>query len=702
MNSWRDLNFPELPLLTISNNPVNQMKDIIIKNFPHMLHGGDYNPDQWQDMPEILSEDMRLMKLANCNEMTVGIFAWSALEPEEGKFDFTFLDKAMDDIYAAGGRVILATPSGARPVWMAQKYPEVLRTDENGIRNLFGRRHNHCFTSPVYREKVRIINTKLAQRYKNHPALIAWHLSNEYSGECHCETCKQAFRDWLKNKYGTLENLNKQWWTAFWAHMYTSWDQINPPAKRGDTIVHGHNLDWKRFVSAQTADFIRAEAEPIREITPDIPITTNLMGLFPGLDYRKIAEELDFASWDSYYPWHNDDSDVDLAAYAGLNHDLMRSVKKRPFLLMESTPSLVNWLPVNKLKRPGVNELLSLQAVAHGSDSVQYFQWRKSRGAFEKFHGAVVDHEGSENTRVFREVSALGARLKKLDGVVGTLVKSDVAIIFDWDNMWALQDAQFMSNTDKKYIPTLQSYYEPLWKRGINTDIIGEKDSFSDYKLIIAPMRYLVSEALGKKIEEFVKNGGIFYGTYTTAYVNENDLCYLKGFPGAGLRKVFGIWNEEIDTLFPEESNTVVSADKKEYKAIDCCELIHSEGASVLATYASEFYAGMPAFTCNSYGKGKAYYQAFRDDGTFADETVGNLLKECGIKSDFDGVIPFDVTAHSRTDGETVYVFIENHSVSEKKISFNSEWTNTENGEKMSGEITLGAHRSVIVEKTEK
>ena len=231
-------------------------KTYLFPNFPHMLHGGDYNPDQWKDYPQILEEDMRLMQLANCNEMSVGIFSWAALEPEEGVYDFSFLDKAMDDIYAAGGRVLLATPSGARPAWMSAKYPEVLRWSDTFVQNHHGRRHNHCYTSPVYREKIAAINGKLAQRYREHPALLGWHISNEYNGKYYCPNCQKAFREFLKNKYGTLERLNDQWWTAFWAHTYTDWEQIEPPSPIGEMSTHGLNLDWRRFCSYQTTDFM--------------------------------------------------------------------------------------------------------------------------------------------------------------------------------------------------------------------------------------------------------------------------------------------------------------------------------------------------------------------------------------------------------------------------------------------------------------
>lgn len=669
------------------------------RDFPHILHGGDYNPDQWTGMPEILDEDMRLMKLAGCNEMTLGIFAWAKLEPEEGKFDFSFMDDAMDRIAANGGKVILATPSGARPAWLSQKYPEVLRTNADRSVNLHGTRHNHCFTSPLYRRKVAEIDRRLAERYKKHPALLMWHISNEYGGECHCPMCREAFRTWLKRKYGTLDALNEQWWTAFWAHTYTDWSQIEPPSPIGENATHGLTLDWKRFVSDQTIDFMKNEITVLKETAPDVPVTTNLMGFYQGIDYRKMAKELDAVSWDNYPAWRGSDgSDTGLASDIAMAHDLNRSLLGKPFMMMESTPSHVNWHAFNKLKRPGQHMLSSLQAVAHGSDSVQYFQWRKSRGSSEKFHGAVVDHVGHENTRVFREVAELGERLKKLDCIVGTTTESKAAILYDWSNNWAIDDAQGFQKNDKKVLKTLGKHYRPLWKRGINTDIIGFEDDFSKYPLIIAPMLYTVNAGLEKKIADYVSGGGIILCTYMTGMVNENDLCHLGGFPAGKLKEVFGIWNEEIDTLYPGESNIVLS-DGKEYKAVDYCERIHPDSAETLALYGSDFYSGEPAVTVNKYGKGKAYYVAFRDEGDYTDMLTDALLSEAAIKSEFDGKLPEGVTAHSRTDGENIYVFLENYSAEPRKTSTGYLWKTVEEGINIQGVISLKPYETVILSR---
>ncbi|MBQ3004559.1 MAG: beta-galactosidase, partial [Clostridia bacterium] len=317
-----------------------------------MIHGGDYNPDQWIETKEIWDEDMRLMKLAHINSASIGIFSWSITEPEEGVYNFEWLDEIMDKLHDNGVSVMLATPSGARPAWLAQKYPEVLRVAENGIRNEFGVRHNHCPTSPIYREKVQNINRKLAERYKDHPALKVWHISNEYGGECHCELCREAFREWLKNYYhNDLDELNRSWWNGFWSHKITDWSQISSPKERGEKLVTGLKLAWNRFVTDSHISFFENEIVPLREITPDIPVTTNFMRMYEGIDYQKFAKHLDFVSWDNYPYWERGFNRY-ISTETAFVHDVFRSMKNgQPFFMMESSPSNVNWHDVNKLPR---------------------------------------------------------------------------------------------------------------------------------------------------------------------------------------------------------------------------------------------------------------------------------------------------------------------------------------------------------------
>ena len=630
--------------------------------FPHFLHGADYNPEQWLHDKSVWDKDMELMQLANCNEMTVGIFSWAKLEPREGEYDFSFLDEVIDRVGKNGGKVILSTPSGARPHWLADKYPQVLRVGPDGVREHFRARHNHCFTSPVYREKVRAINRKLAERYGQNPTVVAWHISNEYSGECRCPMCQQAFRDFLRKKYdGDISKLNLAYWTTFWSKTFDSFDQIEPPGRYTETGLHGLNLDWRRFVTEQTMDFIQNETAPIRELSPHLPVTINMMYEFYELDYHRVAQVIDIASWDSYPEWHNGD-DADIAQKTAFWHDLYRSLKKRPFLLMESTPSLVNWKPYNKPKRPGLDVLSSLQAVAHGSDSVQYFQWRKSRGSSEKFHGAVVGHDGTGDTRVFRSVQKTGEILKTIDQIAGTVTDAKAAVIFDWENMWALDDCQGYANEGKKYMETCYQFHRIFWERGIDCDIVSPKADLSGYKIVTAPMLYLTDEQTIENLSAYVSSGGTLCGTYMLGTVDSTDLCWLGGIPAGKLKDVFGITAEEIDTLYPAERQHA-RFDDQEHELVDYCEVIHPGSAKTLARYTDGYYAGMSAVTVNEYGNGRAVYIACRDSGSLKNELFDGLISQCGLEGNLSRTpLPHGVTAHSRTDGERTYLFLENYS----------------------------------------
>lgn len=638
----------------------------IVGRVPHLLHGGDYNPDQWLTTKETTwKEDMRLARLAGINTLSVGIFSWAALEPEEGRYEFGWLDEILDLMAENEITAVLATPTGARPGWMSRKYPEVLRVNRDRTKNLHGGRHNHCLTSPVYREKTTAINTALAERYKDHPALGVWHLSNEYGGECHCDLCQERFRTYLQGRFGSLDELNEAWWTGFWAKTYTDWSLIESPSEhgRGEQDIHGLNLEWMRFTTEQYVDFYLHETAPLKAITPDVPRTTNLMGTYPGIDYYRLAQVLDVVSWDSYPEWTGTDKDAAKGARASFLHDLTRGLKGKPFMLMESSPSATNWRPVAKLHRPGVHLLQSLQAVAHGSDTVQYFQFRKGRGGSEKFHGAVVDHEGTEKTRVFKDVAEVGARLAELDGVVGTDTPADVAVVYDWHLRWALDDQKGMLQQRTAYERTVIDHYRAFWEQGVPTDVIDSSliaaPGYLDrYKVLVAPMLYMLRPGVPEAIEAFVQRGGTFVATYATGYVDEHDRTFLGGFPGP-LRQTLGIWAEEIDALYPEDRNAIVWK-QQPYEAVELCELIHTESAGTLGAYGADFYAGRPALTVNRRGKGRAYYIAARTGDDFLADFYAHIVAESGVERALDADLPAGVTAQVRTDGTTDYVFVLN------------------------------------------
>ena len=660
----------------------------IYNNEKRLLHGGDYNPDQWLDYPDILKDDLRLMKLANVNTMTVGIFAWSALEPTEGNYNFEWLDKIIDDVYNQGGRVILATPSGARPAWMSEKYPEVLRTNDRREKMLHGGRHNHCFSSPIYREKTQKMNYKLAERYGNHPALIMWHVSNEYSGDCHCELCQENFRDWLKNKYKTIENVNKAWWGPFWSHTYTDWSQIESPSSIGENAVHGLNLDWKRFVTDQTIDFYENEAKPLRELTPNVPITTNFMAdtddliPFQSLNYDKFSKHVDILSWDCYPAWHNDwETTKDLATKVGFINDLYRSLKQQPFLIMECTPSGVNWHNVNKAKRPGMHTLASMQLLAHGSDSVLYFQWRKSRGSSEKFHGAVVDHDNSEENRVFKEVSQVGEILDKIKEIKGSMKQSKVAIIYDWENDWALKDAQGFGKESRRYPQTLQSHYKYFWDKNISVDVVTPQQDLSKYSLVVAPMMYMMTEETMDRFRDYVKNGGVLVGSYLSGLVNETDLTYLGGWPKT-LQEIYGIDVKEIDTLYPKDKNSIKFGNES-FEVVDYCTIIEAKEAEVLAKYEEDFYKNTPAITKNNLEKGKAYFIGARTNQEFLSKFYDKIVKDLDINEVEDFISEGGISIQIRENKDAKYYFVMNFTEEEKNIEIKGSYLNLISGKMM-------------------
>ena len=591
-----------------------------MKTFNGILYGGDYNPNQWPR--EIWAEDMRMFKKAHINSATVNVFSWAKIQPAEDRYDFSELDDIIEMLGKENYDIVLATATGALPAWMAAKYPEVERTDYEGRHHKFGQRHNACPNSPVFRKYSRALAGELAKRYGGNPHVKCWHVSNEYGGECYCENCEKAFREWLKRKYGTLDAVNRAWNTEFWGHTLYDWDEIVLPNALGEGIGYdktafaGLSIDYRRFNSDGMLENFKSERDAIREYDKETPITTNLMGTYKGLDYFKWAKEMDLVSWDNYPSYNTPWSQVAMC------HDLMRGLKDAPFMLMEQTPSQQNWQAYNSLKRPGQMRAQSYQTMAHGADTIQFFQLRRSVGACEKFHGAVIAHAGTENTRVFREVTQLGEELARLGDIVpGSVNEAQVGIVFDWDNYWALEYTSGPS-VDLTYVKHIHEYYQYFYNRNIPVNMIPYDADFGKYKMIVAPVLYMVKEGMAQALESFVEQGGTLVLTYMSGIVDQSDNVHLGGYPGP-LRKLAGIWAEEIDALAPEQSNEVVMTSGETYRCGLVCDLMHPEGAESLGTYGEDFYRGMPAVTRNRFGKGQVYY-------------VGTRLEEQGLAGILD------------------------------------------------------------------
>lgn len=624
--------------------------------FKRILYGGDYNPNQWGR--EIWSEDMRIFRDARINSATVNVFSWAKLQPSENEYNFSELDDIIDMLSKEGYDIVLATSTGAMPAWMFKKYPEVARTDYQGRHHKFGHRHNACPNSLVFQKYAAALVEQLAARYASNPHVVCWHISNEYGGECYCENCEKAFRVWLKNKYKSIEALNKAWNLEFWGHTVYEWDEIVLPNALGDgmdteqnTAFAGLSVDYRRFNSDGMLGNFKMERDVIRRYNKDALITTNLMGTYKGLDYFKWAKELDIVSWDNYpgynTPW----------SYTAMCHDLMRGLKDEPFMLMEQTPSQQNWQPYNSLKRPGQMRAQSYQTVAHGADTIQFFQLRRSVGGCEKFHGAVIAHVGTENTRVFREVKQLGEELEQLSPLLpGAANSAEVGIIFDWDNYWAFEYTSG-PNVDLLYVDQIHQYYKYFYDRNIAVNMIPVDADFSRYKVIVAPVLYMIKPGMKEALEAFVANGGVLITTYMSGIVGETDNVYLGGYPGP-LRALAGIWAEEIDALAPEQTNTVRFTDGTTAKCRIVCDLIHTEGAESLASYASDFYEGMPAVTRNAYGSGITYYLATDMDETGIAKVLDRAMEDGNVTAVITEPTQLEIT--KRTTEAATYYFVMN------------------------------------------
>lgn len=665
------------------------------KFFDRILFGGDYNPNQWPK--EIWEEDIRIFKKASINSATVNVFSWAKIQPSENCYDFEELDQIIEKLSTEGFDIVLATSTAALPAWMFKKYPEVARTDYDGRHHKFGQRHNACPNSLVYQKYAERLATKLAERYGENPQVTCWHINNEYGGECYCDNCEKAFRVWLKDKYQTIEALNKAWNMEFWGHTVYEWDEIVLPNALSEGIGYdktafaGISIDYRRFNSDSLLKNYMMERDAIRKIDPTTPITTNLMGTFKGLDYFKWAKEMDLISWDNYpaynTPW----------SLVAMTHDLMRGLKQQPFMLMEQTPSQQNWQPYNSLKKPGQMRAQSYQTIAHGADTIQYFQLRRSIGACEKFHGAVIEHVGHEDTRVFRETAALGAELAQLSDIIGTQTQSQVAVIFDWDNYWALEYTSGPT-VDLKYVEQIHRYYRYFHEQNIAVDLVPVDADLSKYKLVAAPVLYMIKEGMQERLTDFVKQGGSLLTTYMSGIVDQSDNVHLGGYPGP-LRELAGIWVEEIDALAPEQSNGVSLVNEELTGTSNLVsDLIHLENAEALAHYTSNFYAGMPAVTKNTFGDGTVYYFGGQLEDQLQDQLFKTIVKETDITPVIEEATKLEIACRENEEAK-FFVIINFHEEAQPLPAMFVGKTDLLTGEVLSSEMMLTQYTTYIVKE---
>ena len=654
-----------------------------------ILYGADYNPEQWPEA--IWQEDMRLMKLAGINMVSINIFSWAILEPRPGEYDFAQLDRVMDLLAEHGIMADLATATASPPTWMSRVYPAMLPVTRTGVRLSHGSRQHYCPNSQDYRREAAFLVERLAERYRAHPALRMWHVNNEYGCHvpaCYCDVCAEAFRAWLRERYQSLEELNSAWGTTFWSQRYFAWEDILPPRATPAQNNPSQALDYWRFMSASLLACYLLEAEILRRVTPAVPLTTNFMVAHKPTDYFAWAPHLDIISFDQYPAlttpaWEN-----------ALTHDLMRSLKGgQPHLVMEQAPSQVNWMEQNPQKRPGVLRLQSMQAIAHGADGVLYFQWRQSEAGAEMFHSAIVPHEGSEHGRVFRQVAGIGAELRQIaPQVAGSRIEAEAAVMMDWQNWWAVEYQPGPSNR-LNYWQEVKASYRALHACNVALDVISPDAELSRYRLLVAPLLFMLRPGVAAKLKAFVQRGGVLLTTFFSGIIDHRYHATLAGYPGE-LRELLGIHVEEFDPLLETMSNAVRIEEGPLAGVYPCTlwgELLHLEGAQALGTFTADYYAGRPALTMHSYGQGYAWYLATRGSDELLDRLARLLCQQANVKPTLEVPHGVEVTKRRRIDGRQVY-FVLNHTAEKIELSLpQGEFYSLLNQRKVSGAIEISA-----------
>jgi len=664
-----------------------------------MYIGVDYYPEFWPE--DHWERDTSLMQEAGFNVVRMAEFAWGVMEPEEGKFEFAWLDRILDLLNKQGIKAVLCTPTASMPPWVAHNYPEVVATDFYGQKLGYGRRKDYCLSSSRYRSLSRSITRAMAEHFKDHPAVIGWQTDNEF-GEvlsfCYCETCRSAFGEWLRARYGTLEALNNAWGTRFWGHIYQEWEEI--PLPRCGLVDGGDSnnspsidLDFRRFYSDKNVDFQREQVEILRETCPDHFVTHNLMGCAPHINYFDLAKDLDFVGWDNHpaWLWSYAEDPADAAA----NADLMRGVKKKNFWIMETPSGTPGSGAMLRALRPGEMRSLAYQQVAHGADGYLWFRWHSCLGGREQYWHGILGHSG-EQGRQYREAREVAAEFHKIESEIdGSGISSDVAIIFDYDSLWALTSQPSFANND--YVEHYKRYYGALFRAGVSVDFVSKDSDFSDYRIVIAPQLFVLPDSSAKNLVEFVRNGGILLSDLRTGVKDESNLCRERVLPGL-LGEVCGVRIEEYEALPPNvKPRLLPCADVSgSFTSVLYADWITPAGAEVLFRYDEDYLSPYAAVTRNTFGDGIAYYVGtICEERSFYDTLISEALKKASVESVV--VSPENVEVGIRQKDGDRYVFLVNHGQEPATVGLPFEGEELLTNIRVADSITLNGHGIAVI-----
>lgn len=658
--------------------------------------GVDYYPEHW---PERRWEtDAQMMQEAGFNVVRLAEFAWSVLEPEDGRFDFDWLDRAIEVLAAYGIKVVLGTPSAAVPPWIWQKVPDIGLVDQNGVAWQYGSRRDYSPTNPAYRFYSQRIARKMAEHYKDNPNVIGWQIDNEFGDRCYSAGSRLAFQQWLKTKYKNLDDLNQCWGTRFWSHVYTDWSQIPVPLK----TVHGqHNpglhLDYYRFMSDVYIEFQQLQVDVIREVCPPEQfVTHNLMGFsYPNINYFEFSQTLDFVTWDNYPRgfWITTEQ-IDPAPLA-LNHTMMRSVKKKNFWVMEQQSGQGAWDIIPPVPRPGEIALWAYQSIAHGADGILFFRWRTNRYGTEEYWHGVIDHDGKARRR-YAEIKSMGEQIRRIsETIAGAETRAEVAIMHSYDTRFAFQIQK--NNWDFSYESLTHAYYSALHDANIAVDIVSETENLSSYKLLIVPALYIVENSTAQRLHDFAKAGGTLVITARSGVKDHYNAVVDMALPGL-LADLCGVEVDEYDSLISGTKRDVRFTDgamKGDGKAAIWCDILSVTTARVLAEFDEDFYAGCPVVTINTIGQGQVIYVGTMGDAAFVDTVTHYAAETAGVHPPL--ATPHKVEAAIRWQGEKPLLFLLNHDDAPQQVELNGSYRDLISETSQSGTITLTPKQVMIL-----
>ncbi len=639
--------------------------------------GAAWYPEQWHEAQ--WESDLALMEAAHINFVRIAEFAWSTMEPKEGDFQLDWLERAVRAAEKHHIAVVLGTPSAAPPAWLTQRYPETLRTKEDGRKDEHGNRQQFDWSNAKYRELAGKVAEKMAEKFGHDKNVIGWQIDNEYANESYGEATQKQFQDWLKKKYGSLDELNKRWTTAYWSETYQDWSQIPIEEKYGNP---GLLLNWKEFVSDTwrsyqkvQLDAIRAHAEP-RQI-----ITTNMMGWFDAYDHYTVSQDLDFASWDNYVG----SGHLDFVRN-GATHDLTRGFLRKNFWVMETQPGFVNWHANNNSLDKGEVRAMAWHAIGHGSEAVEYWQWRSALNGQEQYHGVLVGADGTP-VPLYDEVKQLGAEFEKAAPILaGTTVKSEVAVLNDYESRWAINWQRHNRAYDP--IDALVSYYGPLRALARSVDVVADTAPLGGYKLVVAPALNVLTPAAVKNLEAYVRGGGHLVLGQRSGMKDADNSLYPQRQPGP-LTELLGA---RVEQWYALDKDVPLEGDWGAGQGTMWAELlgVKAPDTKVLMRYGKSngWLDGQAAAVTRKVGKGSiTYIGAWLDDGE-RKKAAGWMLSESGVSAVMPDV-PEDVEVSVR-EGEGRHVVILENFGETKTIALPREMTDVLKG---------GAAKSVTLEK---